>query len=310
MSETDHQRRRRLRKLRHAWEVSAMNVPYNAPVRSFLRLMVYVCWIGGSIPVQAVAVLLNLDFAKRFPLIVHRVCVWLMGAKVIVRGRQVKQGPCLFVANHASYADISIIGGQIKGSFVAKQEVAGWPIFGICARLSRCVFVDRKARFALKQSEQMKKRLQDGDSLILFPEGTSSDGNRVLKFRSSLFSAAEIEIDGKPVTVQPVSIAYTHLDGIPMGRHLRPFFAWYGDMEMFSHLWQLVGIGRATVILEFHEPVTIAEFKSRKALSQYCEETVRAGVSSALAGRRQPIRLPAYAMRRPLDAASAAPAAE
>ena len=261
---------------------------YNAPVRSFLRLSLYVSWILVMIPVQAVALLLSTRLAERVPLLVHRVVIWLLDAKVTVKGEQVKDGAVLFVSNHASYADISIIGAHIRGCFVAKAEVAKWPLFGICAKLSRTVFVDRRARYAREQAEEMKRRFQNGDRLILFAEGTSSDGNRVLPFRSSLFATAEIDMEGRPVTVQPVSLAYTRLDGIPMGRHLRPFFAWYGDMEMFSHLWGIVGVGRSTVVLEFHKPVTIRDFPDRKALAAHCQAVVAAGVSSAISGRPQP----------------------
>src|SRR5262249_55684687 len=240
------------------------------------------------IPVQAVALLLRLRLAERLPVLVHRVVVWILDAKVNVKGEQCKDGAVLFVSNHASYADISIIGAHIRGCFVAKAEVADWPLFGICAKLSRTVFVDRRARYARQQAEDMKRRFQKGDRLIFFAEGTTSDGNRVLPFRSSLFATAEIEVNGNPVTVQPVSIAYTRLDGIPMGRHLRPFFAWYGDMEMFSHLWGIVGVGRATVVLEFHKPVSVRDFPDRKALAAHCQAVVAAGVSSAISGRPQP----------------------
>ena len=261
---------------------------YNAPVRSFVRLLLYVGWIFVMIPVQAMALLLSTRLAERIPVLVHRVVVWILDANVTVKGEQVKEGAVLFVCNHASYADISLIGAHIRGSFVAKAEVAKWPLFGICAKLSRTVFVDRRARYARAQAEEMKRRFQNGDRLILFAEGTSSDGNRVLPFRSSLFATAEIEVEGKPVTVQPVSLAYTRLDGIPMGRHLRPFFAWYGDMDMFSHLWGIVGVGRSTVVLEFHKPVSIRDFPSRKALATHCQAVVAAGVSSAISGRPQP----------------------
>jgi len=262
---------------------------YNAPVRSFVRLTLYVGWILIMIPVQAIALLVSSRMAERVPVLVHRVVVWLLDTKVMVKGEQVKDGAVLFVSNHASYADISIIGAHIRGCFVAKAEVAKWPLFGICAKLSRTVFVDRRARYAREQAEEMKRRFQKGDRLILFAEGTSSDGNRVLPFRSSLFATAEIEVDGKPVTVQPVSLAYTRLDGIPMGRHLRPFFAWYGDMDMFSHLWGIVGVGRSTVVLEFHKPVSVRDFADRKALAAHCQAVVAAGVSSAISGRPQPV---------------------
>ncbi len=279
---------------------------YSAPFRSFLRLTLYVVWILAAIPVQAVANLLRRKLAETFPLVVHRVCVRLMGAKIRAKGQQLKGGGVLFVSNHCSYADISVIGSLIRGSFVAKAEVANWPLFGICAKLSRTVFVDRRARYAHQQAGVMKERFRNGDRLIMFAEGTTSDGNRVLPFRTSLFATAEIEIDATPVQVQPVSIAYTRLDGIPIGRHLRPFFAWYGDMEMFSHLWALVGMGRIEIVVEFHEPVTIKQFADRKALASYCQARVAAGVAEALSGKQQPLAPPTAAIVSPAPLPAAA----
>ena len=88
------------------------------------------------------------------------------------------------------------------------------------------------------------------------------------------------------MTVQPVSIAYTRLDGLPMGRYLRAFFAWYGDMDMASHLWQAMGLGNLTVVVHFHAPVSWDEFGSRKALTDHCHRMVAGGVAAALSGRR------------------------
>ena len=85
--------------------------------------------------------------------------------------------------------------------------------------------------------------------------------------------------------MQPVSVAYTRLDDMPMGRRLRPVFAWYGDMTLMPHLWRLLGVGRATVIVEFHPAVTIEDFPSRKALAAHCQAQIASGVSRALAGR-------------------------
>jgi 1-acyl-sn-glycerol-3-phosphate acyltransferase len=272
--------------------MSGQNKMYTSPLSSFLRLSLYLLWVGVIIPVQGISLLLRLPYAKRFPQIAHRVCARIIGGKVETLGRQDTRGSMLFVINHSSYLDISYIGSTIAGSFVAKSEVASWPIFGLCAKLARTVFIERDPRKVASQSEHLKARLKSGDRLLLFPEGTSSDGNRVLPFRSALFSAAEIRIDDKPVPVQPVSIAYTHLDGIPMGRHLRPFFAWYGDMDLAPHLWQSLGLGRARVVIEFHDTVTVDEFGSRKELAAYCQAVIAAGVSKALTGREQPVLFP------------------
>lgn len=266
---------------------------YSSPLRSLYRLVLYLSWVVMAIPVQAVARLFRLPLARRLPQSVHRGCVWILSAKMVVRGKQYRKGSVLFVVNHTSYLDITFLGALIRASFIAKAEVARWPFFGLCAKLQDTVFVDRRARHVADQANMLQQRLRRGGRLILFPEGTSNDGNRVLPFRSALFGAAEIrQDDGTPVTVQPVSIAYTHLDGIPMGRHLRPFFAWYGDMDLMSHLWQLLGIGRVRVVVEFHKPVTIDQFKSRKELAAYCQAVVAAGVSRAVTGREQPVLLP------------------
>lgn len=260
---------------------------YASPLRSFTRLVLYLGWTLLCIPVQMVAVRLEGRFKVRFPMFYHKRCLRLLGIQLEVRGEQSAQHPVLFLVNHSSYLDITVLGALIPGSFVAKAEVAGWPLFGLLAKLQRTVFVDRRARFVANQREAMLARLKAGDDLILFPEGTSSDGNRVLPFKSALLSAAEIEIDGEPITVQPVSVAYARLDGLPLGRHLRPFFTWYGDMEMAPHIWQMVGLGRLGVVVEFHPVMTVKELGSRKVLAERSWGLVAAGVSAAITGRRQ-----------------------
>lgn len=282
---------------------------YISHVRATVRLVACMAWFAVLIPVQAVNLALGRKFARKWPVTVYRVFNRLLGIGLKVAGKPVKKGPVLYVVNHTSYADIPVLGALLEACFVAKAEVAGWPLFGLCAKISGTVFVDRNPRLAVRQSELLKQRLTAGDSLVLFPEGTSSDGNFVLPFRSALFSAAAIRIGDRPVVVQPVSVAYTHLDGIPMGRHLRPFFAWYGDMEMAGHLWQLLGIGRSRVEVRFHDPVNIDRFASRKDLSAWCHAVVAAGVARSLTGRDQPVGVgpPAAAVRT--DAGEAAPPA-
>ncbi len=261
-----------------------------SPLRALIRVSAYGIFTVALIPIQAVLVLMGWRARVSLPVWYHRRCCRLLGFRVVRRGKPVQDGPVLFVSNHCSYLDITVLGSLVPASFVAKTEVAQWPLFGALAKLQRSVFVDRQSFQAVKQRNEMLARLEAGDSLILFPEGTSSDGNRVLPFKSSLLSVAELEPGGQPLTVQPVSIAYTMLDGLPMGRYLRPFFAWYGDMDLVSHLWQWAGLGRLTVVVRFHEPVTLAQFGSRKVLSEHCYAVVSRGMSEALAGRRQTIR--------------------
>ncbi|NBB82298.1 MAG: 1-acyl-sn-glycerol-3-phosphate acyltransferase [Alphaproteobacteria bacterium] len=249
------------------------------------RIAVYGLLTLSLMPVQALAVALRLPLRTGLPVAYHRLCLRVLGFDVEVRGAMRRDRPTLFVANHSSYLDITVLGALIPGSFVAKREVGTWPLFGWLARLQRTVFVDRKPSAARTQRSDLERRLAARDALILFPEGTSSDGNRVLPFKSALFAAAEMGPDDRPVTIQPVTIVCTRLDGIPLGRWLRPMYAWYGDMDLVTHIWQMARLGRLGVTVEFHDPVDPAAFPTRKALARHCWQIVGDGMSRALAGR-------------------------
>lgn len=262
-------------------------VSFQSPTRAAARLIAYGLFTCVLIPVQALALKVNKPFARRFPNWYHKRCLRLLGLKVVTHGEKVRGHGVLFAANHVSYLDIAVLGASLpRASFVAKAEVADWPFFGWLAKLQRTVFVNRAARRqTTAQRDEMTRRLELGDDLILFPEGTSNDGNRVLAFKSALFSVAEKRPHGQPLTVQPVSLTYTKLDGQPMGRYLRPFVAWYGDMDMAPHIWEVLGLGTITAEITFHPPVTVDQFASRKALAQHCQAEVARGVSDMLSGR-------------------------
>lgn len=257
-------------------------------LRAAINLLVITAWTLVLMPVQLAALATRSRLAATLPQLYHRGNCAILGLGIEVHGERVRTRPALYAANHTSWLDIVVLSALIPGSFVAKHEVAGWPVVGLLAKLQRSVFVERRRQRAGKHRDEMRKRHEAGDLLILFPEGTSNDGNRVLPFKSSFFAVAERPVAGAPLVVQPVSLAYTRLNYMPMGRGLRPLFAWYGDMPLLPHLWRLLGVGPATVAVEFHAPVTVAQFASRKALAAYCREQVVAGVSRALTGRRQP----------------------
>ena len=274
------------------------------------RLFLYVCLTLPLMPVQALLLLLRSPLAERLPRAYHKRASHILGFDTKVIGTPTPMRPALFVANHTSYVDIEILGGLIEASFIAKSEVKRWPLFGWLARLQRTVFVDRRAHTTHQQRDAIVERLKAGDRLILFPEGTSNDGSRVLPFKSALFAAVHGASLEHPITVQPVSVAYVTLDGMPIGRFYRPFFAWYGDMEMAPHLWAMVGLGRVGVTVEFHEPVSVVAFPTRKALAEQCWRVVSAGVASAISGRPQPIEATgAVVSPPPQEAAVAAQAA-
>jgi 1-acyl-sn-glycerol-3-phosphate acyltransferase len=265
------------------------------PIVAALRLTFFVGWVLAVVPVVAI-----LGFCRRIATcravaqFFWQGAAKIFGIQLIVRGTPCPDRPVLFVANHASYLDIVVVGALVRAAFVAKKEVRQWPGIGFMAKLGRTVFIERHPRRSKDQKDQMLSRLMSiGESLVLFPEGTSNDGNRVLPFKSALLSVAETCLpDGRLLPVQPVSIAYTHLGGLPMGRGWRPYFAWYGDMELAPHLWTVLGLGRLTVEVDFHAPVDLAQFGSRKALADHCYHTIRHAVVRANAGRAVPPVVP------------------
>lgn len=253
--------------------------------RAALRGLVFLAWTLPLIPIQTVAVYFRWPLAKLIQRVYHQVNCKILGFEVVWHGSPARERPILFVSNHSSYLDIIVMASHLDASFIAKAEVAGWPLFGVLAKLNRSVFVERRAMRSGGQRDEMQRRLESGDNLILFPEGTSNDGNRVYRFSSTFFGVAERQVDGRPLTVQPMSIAYTDLNGLPMGRGARPLFAWYGGMDLMSHLWSVLGQGRATVQVILHAPVTIDGFASRKEMARVCHEVVADGVSQLLCGR-------------------------
>jgi 1-acyl-sn-glycerol-3-phosphate acyltransferase len=220
-----------------------------------------------------------------FPMVYHRFLAWLFGIRIQVQGTPVRGEGVLLLANHTSWLDIVIFSAIQPLSFVAKSEIQGWPLFGTLARLQRTVFIERSRRAATGEArDSIRQRLMAGDCLVLFPEGTSHDGNHVLPFKSALLGAAEAVLQGgRHVKVQPVSAAFTGLHGLPMGRENRPVFAWYGDMELLSHLWEALLAGPLDVVVQFHEPLSLDDM-DRKTLARQAENRVRTGLAEALAG--------------------------
>jgi 1-acyl-sn-glycerol-3-phosphate acyltransferase len=271
-----------------------------------VAVFLFVTLLG--IPYQSAALRFGWKSAKRFPNQYHRFMAKLFGIRITTIGTPVTGEGVLIVANHTSWLDIVIFSAVGQLSFVAKAEVATWPLFSTLAKLQRTVFVERSRRSATGEArDQIRDRLLAGDTLVLFPEGTSSDGNEVLPFKSALMGAVEARVDDgkggtRPVRVQPVSTAYVGLYGVPMGRENRPLFAWYGDMELVPHLLEALKTGPIDVIVEFHPPLDVDSVGGRKVLAAQAEAVIRRGQARALAGLHGPT--PANS---PIPAEAAAP---
>jgi lyso-ornithine lipid O-acyltransferase len=241
----------------------------------------------------------------RIAQLLHRLLIRLLGFHVRVHGALATPPPVLFAANHSSYLDIPVLGSLIPAAFVAKAEVARWPLFGILAKLQHTIFVERRPSLTFDHKNDLRARLEKGQNVILFPEGTSSDGLGALPFKSGMFGAIEEKMPGAPLLVQPVSIVCTELDGLPITRAWRPYYAWFGDMTLVGHLWNVFKIGRFTVDVVFHAPVSPESFADRKALAAYCQQQVARGIEQCLTGRAPAPQIPNAESRIPIPAGNA-----
>ncbi|MCJ7787212.1 MAG: 1-acyl-sn-glycerol-3-phosphate acyltransferase, partial [Methyloceanibacter sp.] len=192
------------------------------------------------------------------------------------------------ISNHVSWIDITVLSAVAPVSFVAKQEVASWPFVSWLAKLQRSVFVDRNRRNEVgDKANEILRRLEAGDHVVLFAEGTSSDGNCVVPFKTALFAAAKPvggRAMGAKVSAQTLALTYTKLYGLPLCRRGRPVVAWYGDMDLASHAWRLLGLGPLDAHIRIGPPVPLDAFPDRKALARYAEDKVRDDVVDLLRG--------------------------
>ena len=216
------------------------------------------------------------------PHITQRVCrtaFVILGMRYTVEGRQMREKGAV-VSNHASWLDIFALNARKRVYFVSKSEVANWPLIGWLARATGTVFIRRNAREARAHNDLFEARLKSGHRLLFFPEGTSTDSQRLLPFKSTLFAAFLTPALRDILSIQPVTVIYS----APVGQDPR-FYAWWGEMEFGPHLLKVLATGRpGGVTLVYHKPLKVSEFKDRKALAAACEKAVR----SALPVPKQP----------------------
>jgi len=214
------------------------------------------------------------------PFVTQAVCkvtLVLMGLRLERRGAAMR-GRGAVVSNHASWLDIFAINALQRVYFVSKSEVAGWAGIGWLARATGTVFINRNARDARLQKEIFEARLRAGHHLCFFPEGTSTDGARVLAFKPTLFAAFFSHGLADILQIQPVTVAYL----APAARDPR-FYAWWGMLGFGPHLLRILATGRGgRVVVVFHPPVRVADFPGRKELARHCETAVRAGLRDVL----------------------------
>jgi 1-acyl-sn-glycerol-3-phosphate acyltransferase len=260
-------------------------------IRVILIALAFVVLTLVLLPFQLIGIAFDLRLQRSIPHLYHRILCALIGVRICEVGHRSTANPLLILSNHVSWLDICVITALAPVVFVAKREVAGWPVFGWLARLQRTIFINRQARHQTgAATREIASRLLGGDAVVLFAEGTSSDGIRVLPFRSSLVGAVHHALGDSThhthVTVQPMSLAYVRFGGLPTGRALRDRVAWYGDVSLIPHLLHVLASGAIDVTVSWGEATAYDMGADRKAIARTSEKSVRRMTTAALRALR------------------------
>lgn len=248
-------------------------------IRSLYLLFVLIPFMIVVIPIQFVITRLGLPGWNVIPRSFHRLACAFLGLRVHVIGTPVIGRPTLLVSNHISWTDIVAIGSTADVTFVAKQEIGRWPLVGLLASLQKTIYVDRTRRSdARRTSREMGQRLADGGAVLLFAEGQSDIGTHVLPFRSALVGAAQHAMQDAgagQVSIQPVTVAYTRLQGLPVSRNERSLIAWIKAKSVSQNVREILSGPLKDVTVAFGIPKPLAEGADRKQVTKAAEDDVR-----------------------------------
>jgi 1-acyl-sn-glycerol-3-phosphate acyltransferase len=217
----------------------------------------------------------------------------ILGVNVTITGAPSGIRPLLMVSNHVSYLDVVILNASVNIHFTPKIEISGWPVLGAIARMSGSVFIDRRPEKVTQGRNGILEDLARGSVVCVFPEATTGDGLHMIPFKSGFFSLADADAGGRGVTVQPVAVTYSSIRRLPIDTIQWPHIAWYGDMELLPHLWNLLKLAPLEAELVFLEPVKLAQHGNRKALAAHCQKVIDESIQSIRGRHRRAYVKPA-----------------
>lgn len=249
-------------------------------LRSTLRILALVLiFLPGVVIQRTILMFTRRSGAFVFPRMWHRAVAAILGIDIIVEGEPVQDRQVIYVANHLSYLDITVLTTIIPSSFVARGDLSGWPIAGLLARLQQTVFISRNRHDILDAKDGIAGAIASGRRLIIFAEGTSSDGSVVLPFKSSLFSVAIDNPANRKLPIQPVTLSLLEVNGRPaIDSAVRNLYAWHSDMTLPPHILQFTRLRGAKIKVKFHVPRDSALYEDRKALCADCYGDVTRGL--------------------------------
>lgn len=208
-----------------------------------------------------------------------RFCLALFALKPVIVGKPIRRGG-IVVANHVSWSDILALRCVTRINFVSKAEVRDWPAVGYVAEICETVFIERRRSEAKRQQADLLARIRADELLCIFPEGTSTDGMRVLPFKSTLMSVLFIEGVHEEAYVQPVTLNYRPDPALGLPEN---FYGWWGTMPFESHIWSIAARSRrGRVEVVFHPPLKASDYDDRKVLTAECEAAVKSAMPAEI----------------------------
>ena len=243
------------------------------------KIIALVLWSIPIVLIQSIVLLFHKgQNAYLIPQLWHIGVCKIIGIKTVTVGKPVKDRQVIYVSNHLSYLDIPATGCFLRASFIAKDDIASWPVIGFLATVQQTAFISRSSSKAKKVANALDVMVKEGKNLILFPEGTSSNGEDVLPFKSSLFSIAQPK-GMKPIAIQPFIIELLDVDGTLLTSESRDLYAWYADMDFAPHIWEFMQKSGATVRLTFLDVIEPAPEQDRKELCRVIENQISSGLN-------------------------------
>ncbi len=251
-------------------------------VKACAKFFLFILLNAATIPPQAILMLVHTGKgAQILPRLWQKCACTIFRIKINLHGTPHTDSQTIYVSNHISYLDIPVIGSLIDASFVAKDDVESWPLFGYLAKLQQTAFISRDKANVTTAKSALDKALDNGKSIIMFPEGTSTNGKKVRPFKSSLFAIALKDNLKEDIYIQPFTLEVKTVDNKEVTTNeIRDIYAWHIDMDMplAPHLWRFAKNSGAEISVYFHDPIKASRFSDRKTLAKACHDTVSNGL--------------------------------
>ena len=243
----------------------------------FLKVFSIILIILLLIPIQYIFVQFKLKHRIYIPIVFHKILLKILGIKVKLIGKNASVRPLILAGNHTSYLDIIILGSIMPICFIAKEDIKHWFLFGFLAKMQNTIFIKRKNYKTLENLNSINKELDNKSAIVLFPEGTTNTGKKVLNFKSSLFNLFE---KNSTLRLQNFSLCYTHVNNMPIDNRTRPQISWYGEMNIINHLSNFLKLSCVNATIVFH-PMLPTKGLDRKSISTSSIKQVKKGINLA-----------------------------